>query len=701
MTYFSLLSFVGAGFSAGLAILVLYRDRRPLVHRIFIAGMLILFLEAALGGIGYWVKTSAEVMKWQHIRLMATAVMPGIWLLFTFIYARASDQSFVRKYKGIIYAVFVLPLILVTTFWRSFFVGDPIQVTSSSWLIRLGWSGYAFQLYLLICYVFLLMNLEKILRESAGHIRWQVKFMVLGLGCLFAIRIYTGSQSILFHSLDTELGVINSGVLVIANVLILKSLIRAKVLNVDFYFSHSLIYNSFTLFVVGIYFLAVGGLAKVISHFGWDASLYFNSFMIFLAILGISILLLSDRLRNRIKRFIGTHLKRPFYDYRRVWAEFTEATTSLTQVKDLCSAVVKKISKIFETLSVTIWLLDEKEESLFLGGSTVFTDRQAKNIKLLKIDGPSFIHAIRNQHAPVDVEHAKESWVLEFKERYLNHLREARMRYYVPLTSGGSFLGVLALDDRVGDMPLTLVDFDLLKTIADQTASILLNLRLSEHLRQVKEVEAFQTMSAFMMHDLKNLASSLSLTIQNLPTHFDNQEFRKDALQIMHQSVTKINRMCNQLSLLSKGIELKRTETDLNDLVRGSILGLRGSANVTLNSDLRPLPRLMIDPEQVQNVMTNLILNANEAVGSEGDIRVATEQRDGWAVLWVIDNGCGMSKEFIEQSLFRPFKTSKKQGMGIGLFHSKMIVEAHQGHIEVESEEGKGTTFRVLLPLGR
>jgi signal transduction histidine kinase len=107
----------------------------------------------------------------------------------------------------------------------------------------------------------------------------------------------------------------------------------------------------------------------------------------------------------------------------------------------------------------------------------------------------------------------------------------------------------------------------------------------------------------------------------------------------------------------------------------------------------------MVDTEQIQKVMTNLILNANEAVGSAGEIRVTTEEQDGWAIFSVGDTGCGMSREFVERSLFRPFKTTKKQGIGIGLYQSKMIVEAHKGKIEVESEEGRGTTFRVFLPL--
>jgi signal transduction histidine kinase len=96
--------------------------------------------------------------------------------------------------------------------------------------------------------------------------------------------------------------------------------------------------------------------------------------------------------------------------------------------------------------------------------------------------------------------------------------------------------------------------------------------------------------------------------------------------------------------------------------------------------------------------LTNLVLNAFDATGGKGTIRVRTSASNQHVLLSVTDNGCGMSQEFVEGMLFRPFRSSKKRGMGIGLFHSKMIVEAHHGRIGVVSEEGKGTTFRVVLP---
>jgi len=120
--------------------------------------------------------------------------------------------------------------------------------------------------------------------------------------------------------------------------------------------------------------------------------------------------------------------------------------------------------------------------------------------------------------------------------------------------------------------------------------------------------------------------------------------------------------------------------------------------NVELIRDFQPLPSVSADREQIQSVVTNLVLNARDALSSGGRIHVRTESREGRAVLSVVDNGCGMSPKFLKESLFRPFLSTKKTGLGIGLFQSRAIVQAHGGGIHVESAPGKGTTFLVSLP---
>ena len=132
-----------------------------------------------------------------------------------------------------------------------------------------------------------------------------------------------------------------------------------------------------------------------------------------------------------------------------------------------------------------------------------------------------------------------------------------------------------------------------------------------------------------------------------------------------------------------------------------AVSDVKSFVRVPVAQSLGKVPPLSIDGEQMYKVIENLLINANDAVKQDGRISIATSSNENWAEIAVQDNGYGMSREFIEKSLFLPFQTTKKQGMGIGLYHCKTIIEAHGGRVEVESEEGKGTTFRVRLPVNK
>jgi putative PEP-CTERM system histidine kinase len=356
------------------------------------------------------------------------------------------------------------------------------------------------------------------------------------------------------------------------------------------------------------------------------------------------------------------------------------------------------VAETFAVPSVTIWLLDDgAERPVQLGGSTVFAaDQQhppgftAQGMDALR----SYLCEARRL---VDFAAPPDARGQELRRLYADGLRRAQMRYALPLLANQRCLGILTCHERLAGEPFTLEDEHLLMTITAQAATNLLTLQLAQQLAHAQQMQAFQTLSACFVHDLKNLAAKLSLTLQTLPVHYDDPAFREDMLRLISGSVTKIHTMCGRLSLLTQQLELHCVETDLNDLVRATLADLQSTLDVPLVLDLQPVPCLTVDPEQMEKVLTNLVLNAHEAIGAHGTIHVGTEQRHGWVELSVRDNGCGMSREFMEHSLFQPFRTTKRHGFGIGLFHSKMIVEAHQGKIEVESAAGQGSTFRVLL----
>jgi putative PEP-CTERM system histidine kinase len=400
-----------------------------------------------------------------------------------------------------------------------------------------------------------------------------------------------------------------------------------------------------------------------------------------------------------MNRFVSRHFQRPLYDYRTVWRRFTEATASCVSQSDLCQVAVKAVTDIFQALSVTIWLVDEQQPQMLMAASTFLTEAKAETLRPSKAELAEILAALRVHREPVDIDATKANWAELLRRCHPDEFRKGGNRVCVPMIVGEQLVGLMILGDRVSAATFTWQDFDLLKCIGDHIGAGLLNTRLSQKLLEAKELEAFQTMSAFFVHDLKNTANTLNLMLQNLPVHFDDPAFRADALRGVSKTVTHINHLIGRLGSIRHELQIKPVESDLNELVAKSLAGWEEVAGINLKKDLGPLPRVWFDPDQMLKVTTNLVFNAREAVpATSGLVQIQTRQSNGWAVLSISDNGCGMSPEFLRRSLFRPFQTTKKNGLGIGMFQSKMIVEAHKGKIEVESETGKGTTFRVFLP---
>ncbi len=698
MTLPVVLSIAAAYFSLIVTAAVLLRDRHSLVHKVFAAGMLLFTAEEVFRALSYRAILPQDVIFW-HKRIMAvSAVLPAVWLAFTVTYARMNSEKVFSKWKWAIGGLLTAPLLFTAVFRKEIFAG-PAYLEAAQWSILLGWPGRILELFFLLMSVLIVFNLERTIRSSTGRMRWQMKFMGLGIGGLFVSRIYLASNSLLFSTIDTAVGPICAVTLIAANALFALSLARGRSLNVDVYLSTVTIQNSLTLILVGIYLISVGVLARFARDLAPSPSIPVDAFVVVLSLIVLAVLLLSNRLRHKLRLFVTRHFNRPAYDYRSVWMDLTRRTASLLDASELSGAVSKMVSESLDILSVSVWLADETQQRLTLAGSTAIHAVHAKELERAGKSAADLIRFFQDHSNCVDLSEREFAWPAEIMAASGECFRESKMRYVVRLQAAGELVGVMTLnDDRIGGVKdLSAEDFVLLETLASHLAASILNVKFSARLRHAKEIETFQTVSTFFVHDLKNLASRLSLTMQNLPANFESPEFRADALRVISTSVAKIDDMCSRLAMLKRNIELKVSEGDLNALITNTLSEFK-NVKADIQPDLRPIPKALVDSEQMHKVLTNLVINASEAVNGNGVIRVATIHEGNMVGFSVRDNGCGMSEEFIENALFRPFQTTKKKGLGIGLFHSKLIVEAHRGRIEVNSALGKGTEFRVVLP---
>ncbi len=658
------------------------------VYRTFAIGMLLLAVEQFFSILAIRSNSLSVFAQWDFFKMLASAFIPSVWLAFSISYAQEDFRKNLLRWRWVLVAAAIFPAAVVCFFRGSLFT----QVSfDHQWIVRFGWPAYLCNLSILIIAIFILVKLEKTLRASSGAIRWQIKFMALGIGSLFAARIYSTAERLLLAGDHSLLLTIDSGTLIFADLLVVISLFRSRFRNINVYISRDFLYNSIVISIVGVYLLALGVLAQVARYFGASEVLLHNAFVIFIAIAGVAVLFMSSGIQLEIRKFVSRHFNMPIHDYRKIWASLAERTTSFVDLRDQCNAMVRTISDVFAVSSVSIWLDDEIRNRPVLFGST--------HLCLTGEMDPGFESEIRflalssrDRTAPISLDSPGQAAGGDGFSKGSGD----KICCCVPVLAGGEFLGIITLGGKLTKEAFTVEDFDLLKIIADQAAGLILNHKLFESLGRAREMQAFQAVSAFFAHDLKNVASTLSLTLTNLPVHYENPEFRADALKMMSKSVEKIQNMCSRLSALNQKFELHKCECDLNELVSSTLSNL--NLCCTLVTDLGAMPMVFLDPEQIQKVILNLVLNASESAAEKSEIRIATSRNGDRLILSVTDQGCGMSSEFMDKSLFYPFKTTKERGSGIGLYQCKMIVEAHRGRIEVQSREGCGSTFSVILP---
>jgi putative PEP-CTERM system histidine kinase len=687
--------YVGIVFSTALALATAIRAR-SLPRWAFATGMLLLGAECLFSALSRGAQRPAQIELWQSWRLLTLATIPCVWTLFSLSYARQKKQTFRARRGFALATALILPGLLAYWYREEFILSIQQTAWGTKWQMTLGAPGMILFGAVLVGAVGVIMNLERTFRAAVGTMRWRIKSMLLGVGLVFVVRIYTSSQVLLYRGFDSSLDSLNAGALIVGSLLMLRSLVRTGHFDLEVYPSQSVLQNSVTVLLAGAYLLIVGILAKLVAYIGGDAAFAPKALLILVALVLLALALQSDRFRLEIRQFVSRHFRRSPYDYRSVWKTFTEGTASRVEQADLSRGVLRLVADTFQALSVSIWVLDGKKDRLVPAGSTVSSANRSTETSAA-VNASNLLTYFQAHPAPVDLELRSDQWASELREIHPAQFETGGNRVCVPMIARGDLLGIIIVGDRVGGVRYSVEDFDMLKCVGDHAAASFLNVQLSSKLLEAKELEAFQAMAAFFVHDLKNAASTLNLMLQNLPVHYDDPEFRADALRGISKTVGHINRLISRLGQLRHELKLEVAESDLNEVVESVLTGVDHSPGFAVVKEIRPLPKSLLDREQIHKVVTNLVLNAAEAVPREGEIRVSTDRVDGWVVLTVADNGCGMSPEFMSQSLFRPFQTTKKNGLGIGMFQSKMIVEAHGGKILVTSEPGKGTTFRVSL----
>lgn len=539
-----------------------------------------------------------------------------------------------------------------------------------------------------------LVLVEQLFRNQPDASRWSAKPLCLGLGGLFAYDLYLYSQALVFGSFDVDALGARPVVHAAAVPLLVIALQRQDGGSGRLRVSNSAAFYSASLMLIGAYLLLVAGAGYYVRYFGgtWGGALQVA--LLTVSLLLLSALVLSASLRARLRVFLGKHFFRYRYDYRVEWLRFTSMLTAKATPQELGGLVVRGLADMTESPAGALWFRTPEGEGYLKTAewnlSAALPSEPADSALCRFMREREWIvdlHSVRAGRGAREEMQVVPRWLAELSTAWLA----------VPLLAADEMLGFVVLADPRTPVALNWEVRDLLKTAARQAAAFLAQIHAAEALVEARKFEAFNRMSAFVVHDLKNIVTQLSLMLKNAERHRDNPEFQQDMLATVGSSLERMKQMMVQLregnrpSGATLGVDLAPIVQRLE-----ASAAQRGRA---IDVDIRDRVATRGHEQRLERVVGHVVQNALDATAASGKVWVRLSQDAGRALLVVGDSGVGMSDEFVRTQLFRPFVTTKAGGMGIGSYESLQYLRELGGGIAVDSQLGRGTVVTLTLPL--
>ena len=459
--------------------------------------------------------------------------------------------------------------------------------------------------------------------------------------------------------------------------------------------SRSFAFRSFSLGVIGGYLVVMVLIAQAIAYAGNDfARLLQIAFVLASSVVALA-LLPSKKLRGWLRVTIAKNLFQHRYDYRAEWLRFTDTIGRAgTQASPLPERAVQAVADITDSASGL--LLTPREE----GGLAIAARWNWPQIEVpapaMDATGVRFfeeshfildlddIRAGRTQAVPAA---ALPAWLVDDQSAWA----------LVPLLHFERLVGIVVLSRPPLARMLDWEDFDLLRVIGRQLASYLAEQTSQDALGEAQRFDEFNRRIAFVMHDIKNLASQLSLLARNAEKHADKAEFRADMILTLRNSTDKLQGLLNRLGRYGAQSPGQQGMVEIDQVLARVARQYEAGGQLVLL--YREPCTVRGDAEALEQALVHLVQNAIEASREKTSVFLDMRIDGANAVIEVIDAGTGMSPDFIRTRLFRPFHSSKQGGFGIGAFEARELVRAMGGRLDVESREGIGTRFLVRLPL--
>jgi len=624
---------------------------------------------------------TSEILPFETLRNAA-----WFFLLSALISRQQSNSyySFLLKSR----LAHMLVLLLVFIFALEVFAGFRYQIQQ--------FLGQDIRLFAHVVFAIIgLMLVEQNYRNATIELRWAVKFLCLGLGAVFIIDFIVYSKSLLFAKLDTSVwnsrGFINALIVPLLAISIHRlqsdDVVRITV-------SRKVVFHTTVLFGAGLYLILMSLAGFYIRDYGGNWGQIAQIIFIFLAVLLLLILFVSGKVRALAKVYFNKHFFHYRYDYRDEWIKLSRTIAQLDSINELSGFIIKTMAKLVDSSGGGLWLKNEHGDFYLAEQNNLgFTPPQ-----LIKAEESLIQFLISKQWVIDFVEFINNPEVYDGVDLSQWYAEEKNVWLIIPLFRQNEMEAFVVLTQAKVPRRLNWEDHDLLKTVGMQLTNALALNHASDALSRSRQFEAYNRLSAFLVHDLKNLVAQISLIVKNAEKHKHNPEFIDDSIVTLENVVDKIEHILNQLK---KGNVKTDNKTIINLAEIISDVAAQQAGN-------KPALQLIADQdgievfgekEKITAILGHLVQNAQEATDDNGSVRLELNKDHQQAIIKVIDDGHGMDNKFIAERLFKPFDTTKgNAGMGIGVYEARDYIVKHSGSCDVESSLGVGTTFTIRLP---
>jgi len=551
--------------------------------------------------------------------------------------------------------------------------------------VALMWYGEVVaRLGVAVCSVLLIENLYLNTPEDA---RWHINLPCIALGALAMYDIAISADALLFRRISIILFDGRAlATAIVAPLLAVAAARNRSSWGVDIHVSRTAVFHSATLVVSGIFLLGLviaGETFRYIGGTAWGGVAEIS--LIFAGLVTVAVLLTSRSTRSRLRGLLIDHFFSHRYDYRREWMRCIATLSAADEYVALHTRVIRALAEVVDSPAGVLFLRERGDHAFQWAGSW----------NTAAAPGP-----ILPEH-PLVAAFRDGNWIVEAEPLQTG---VANAWLAVPLNHNGRLIGLIVVARPRAEFKLDREVFDLLRVIGRQVATYVAEQRATEGLIEARQLHEYGKRFAFVAHDIKNVSSQLSLLLSNAETHLANPDFQRDMLATIRAAVQKIGALIKRLSV-------PEGEPGQTVLMPGERLGaivatmrrLRG-ALIELSDDGASAGVRMAAPA-FDAVVTHLLNNAIEAAnaaaagGEPEPVRILLRHEARRALIDIVDAGPGMTPEFVRDELFRPFRTSKAEGSGIGAYQARELVRGAGGDLVVLSRPGEGTTMRLILPL--